>query len=382
MKNNIGFRFKKNSCCGCGVCKNGCPVKAITMKNDSEGFVYPVVEEDKCINCKKCINLCPMINKEFSDNQYDKPLTFAVKHKDNNIRSLSRSGGIFSALTDCVLSCGGIVYGCALDKDFVAHHIRADNHDDRNRMRGSKYVQSEIADIYNYVINDLKNGKSVVYSGTSCQIQAVKNIVPNSLQDNLYTVDIVCHGVPSPLVWKNYLQMCETKYGGKVTGVDFRNKTKYGWKDHVETITIDNVEYDSKVYTNMFYNHLIIRPSCYNCPYKRIIHPGDITIADCWGIDKLCKTFNDDKGVSLVLVNNEKGKIWFDKVVNEVDCISADINKCSQPPFHGNYIIPSNRNKFWKMYKTKGIESVCQVYGKRMKPSLLDKIKRKIKSNR
>ena len=300
---------------------------------------------------------------------------FAVKHKEENVRANSRSGGIFTALSDAVLNEKGIVYGCILNEKFEAKHYRADNYKDRDLMRGSKYIQSDVGIIFQDVAKDLKAGKKVLFSGTSCQIAGLKSFLQKEYE-NLLCVDIVCHGVPSPLVWKEYLKWQERKVG-KIFSVDFRNKKDFGWADHVETLTSENGGVlNSRIFTSLFYGHHILRPSCYKCPYKDITHPGDITIADYWGIDKAAPGFNDNKGVSLVLINNIKGKEIFDNVKEELIIQETNIKDSLQPPLIKPFDEPKGRENFWKYFYKNDFSKVAKKYGT---TSLSTKIKRKLK---
>ena len=294
----------KKRCCGCEVCSDLCNREAITMKMNAEGFVYPIVDSNKCVNCGRCLSVCPILNSKFNNHE---PKAYAAKNIDEGIRMKSRSGGVFPALAERIISMNGTVYGAVFDNDFYVKHVRADNIADCKPMQGSKYIQSRMHGVLNNILTDLSAGKCVMFSGTSCQVQAIKQAVPKKYHDKLFLVDIVCHGVASPLIWKDFIQMIALHNLGKITGVNFRNKNKYGWKAHVETVEVSGVEYDSRVFTNFYYNHLILRPSCYECAYKQYVHPGNITLADFWGIDTAVTGFNDDKGVSLVLVNNERG---------------------------------------------------------------------------
>lgn len=295
------------------------------------------------------------------------PKVYAVKHKDEAVRAASRSGGIFTALSDFILSENGIVYGCVLNEKFEAEHIRAENENDRNRMRGSKYIQSNLGNTFKQVENDLQDGKKVLFSGTSCQIAGLKKFLEKEYK-NLFCVDIVCHGVPSPLVWKKYLAWQEEKQHGKVIGVDFRNKKDFGWSAHVETLTIQKADgskfsVNSEVFKNLFYGHKMLRPCCYKCPYKDIIHPADITIADYWGIDKACPGFNDNKGVSLVLLNNDRGKMWFEKFTDCIEYKLCRIEDSMQPPLKKPFPMPHDRENFWKVFKEKSFDSIVKKYG-------------------
>ena len=314
---------------------------------------------------------------------WKQPKVYAVKHKNEATRAASRSGGIFTALSDQVLSIGGVIYGCVLTDDFNAVHIRAENEEDRNRMRGSKYIQSKLGDTFKSVKADLDAQNSVLFSGTSCQVAGLKKYLGKEY-DNLFCVDIVCHGVPSKKVWDAYLQWQEQKNHSKVASVDFRNKKDFGWRDHVETIRFGNNRTVScKVFTNLFYGHSVLRPSCYECPYKSVMHPSDITIADYWGIEKAAPEFDDNKGVSLVLINNEAGERAFDKVKERLIWKQTKLEESLQPPLKAPFPKPENRDQFWSDFENKPFEYVAKKYGgiglKNASKSLLRKIKRKIK---
>ena len=278
---------------------------------------------------------------------WKQPKVYAVKHKSEETRAASRSGGIFTALSDEVLAKGGVVYGCVLSKDFEAVHARAVDCETRNKMRGSKYIQSKIGDTFRNVKGDLDAGREVIFSGTSCQVAGLKQFLGKDYE-NLLCIDIVCHGVPSPKVWKAYLEWQERKNNSLIQSVDFRNKGKFGWRDHVETLKfLNSKSIDSKVFRSIFYGHAVLRPSCYECPYKSIMHPGDITIAAYWGIEKAAPEFDDNKGVSLVLVNNEHGEESFDEIKNWVIWKETRIEDSMQQPFIAPFPKPDNRAQFW-----------------------------------
>lgn len=303
------------------------------------------------------------------------PNVYAVKHKDESIRAASRSGGIFTALSDIVLENKGVVYGCILTDDFMAVHVRADSFELRNQMRGSKYIQSRLGETLKRVKLDLNMGRKVLFSGTSCQVAGLKNFLGKEYS-TLLCVDIVCHGVPSYIVWKKYLNWWENKIGSKVISVDFRNKKDFGWCDHVETLSFDNGKViNSQIFKNIFYGHLVLRPSCYECPYKSVMHPGDITIADYWGIDKAAPGFNDNKGVSLVLINNTEGKLAFENVRNNLQWKATHIEDSMQTPLKAPFPKPQNRNEFWKDLGAKDFKFIAKKYGGY---GLQNKIQRKI----
>ena len=291
------------------------------------------------------------------------PKVYAVQHKSETVRAASRSGGIFTAVSDWILTQNGIVYGCVLDERFRAVHIRAVRAEDRDRMRESKYIQSRLGETYKSVKEDLIDGRVVLFTGTSCQVSGLKQYLGKEYE-NLLCVDIVCHGVPSPKVWDEYLHWQEKKNKTKVMKVDFRNKTDFGWRAHKETLTFENGKnVSSKVFTTLFYGHSILRPSCYECPYKSVMHPGDITIADYWGIEKAAPEFDDDKGVSLVLVNNEKGESAFETVNGAIRWKETKLEDSMQPPLRAPFPEPDNRASFWEDFASKDFENVAKRYG-------------------
>lgn len=215
-----------------------------------------------------------------------------------------------------------------------------------------------------------------MFSGTSCQVSGLRNFLDNEF-DNLLCVDIVCHGVPSPLVWKKYLEWQEKKARSKTKAVDFRNKQDFGWRDHIETLTMDNENrVSSGIFKNLFYGHNILRPSCYECPFKSIMHPGDITIADYWGIEKAAPEFDDNKGVSLVLVNNEKGMSAFEAVKEALTWKQTRIEDSMQPPLKAPFPKPVEREQFWEDLKNKRFDYVTKKYGG---AGIMNKFKRTLK---
>lgn len=294
---------------------------------------------------------------------WKKPKVFAVQHKDENVRAASRSGGVFTALSNYVLEQEGVVYGCVLTENFEAVHVRATSKYGRDRMRGSKYIQSRMNDTYKNVKHDLEVGRKVLFSGTSCQVAGLKGFLGREYE-NLFCIDIVCHGVPSPKVWNAYLRWKEKKIQSKVKTVDFRNKKDFGWKDHIETLYFENGQtVNSKVFTTLFYGHSILRPCCYECPYKSVMHPGDIAIADYWGIEKAAPEFNDNKGVSLVLIDNEKGNDIFDTIKDQVKWKETRLEDSMQTPLIAPFPEPENRKNFWSDFENRNFDYIAKKYG-------------------
>lgn len=291
------------------------------------------------------------------------PKIYAVRHKDPAVRAASRSGGIFTAVSDHVISEQGVVYGCALTEDLKAVHIRAEKREERDRMRGSKYVQSELGDTFRNVSSDLQAGRTVLFSGTPCQVAGLKGYLGKPY-DNLFCVDIACHGVPSPKVWAAYLRWQEERNGAKIVAADFRNKRDFGWRAHRETLVFDNGKcVSSTVFRNLFYGHAVLRPSCSECPYKSVWHPGDMTIADYWGIEKAAPEFDDDKGVSLVLIHNEAGQRLFDAARGEVEWKQTRMEDSMQPSLEAPFPKPADRDQFWQDFSRNPFGVLAKKYG-------------------
>ncbi len=307
--------------------------------------------------------------------------TYIVKQKDMNSRMKSRSGGVFAAISDAVLEAGGVVYGCALDEEFHAYHRKAETKEERDLFRGSKYVQSDMKDAMKQAMEDLKDGRTVLFSGTPCQIAGMKAICPAAYQDKLLCIDIVCHGVPSPAVWDSYKEYMQKKYHGKITAVDFRNKRNHGWWEHIESVKIHGIEVDSQIYKNLFYEHNVLRECCYECPYKSLERQGDITIADAWGIAKAAPDFDDNHGVSLVLSNTCKGQEWLEKAFEDCDYRECDIADYMQEPFIRSFPKPDNYEEFWQDYFSKDFDKIVKdKYEDSLKMHLKWRIKRMVKA--
>ncbi len=323
---------------------------------------------------------------------FDDPVVFAAKYNDEE-RVRSQSGGLFAVMSDVILENGGAVYGCVFDKDFQAVHIRAVTKEERNSMRYSKYVQSNMLSVMHEVEDDLLYGREVLFSGTSCQVSGLKSYIgfkDKNLLENLYCVDVVCHGVPSPMVWRDYLLWESNRVGSGITAVLCRNKQKYGWHSHVTTIQFDNgSKVESRVFPRIFYGHNALRPACSKCPYKSTIHPGDVTIGDYWGIEKAAPDFEDDKGVSIVLINNQKGMDLFDRCRIRLRYKKTSIKDSMQTPLMRPYDPPKTRERFWKDYSNHKFLFIAKKYGsyglfasvKRKMRSMARRVKRKLIRN-
>ena len=333
----------KKDCCGCHACASICAKHSITMQADEEGFLYPVVDKDTCTDCGLCEKVCPVINQS----EPCKPLkVYAAKNKNEEIRRQSSSGGIFTLLAEKVIAEDGIVFGARFDEEWNVIHSWTDTIEGIAAFRGSKYVQSTIGDTYRETKDFLKQGRKVLFSGTPCQIAGLKKYLRKEY-DNLLTVDVVCHGVPSPLVWHTYLKETHEQLRAKrgvgkntvplymgelpvITGISFRDKTngwkKYGFKicytalkaaensvsKSANIVNSEITPFNEDIFMKGFLKNLYLRPSCYQCMARQGKSGADIAIADYWGIQRIHPELDDDKGVNLVLINTQKGQTYFD----------------------------------------------------------------------
>ena len=319
--------INKKKCCGCTACLHICPVKCIKMQEDDEGFLYPSVDKEKCIHCHKCEKVCPIQNI-INDNTETE--TYVGYSKNEEIRKQSSSGGMFSVVAEWILRQNGAVFGAAFDENFEVCHIAVETETELSKLRGSKYVQSNLLDVYPQVLQYLENGRKVLFSGTACQIAGLKKYLNNDYE-NLYTVDVLCHGVPSPKIWKMYLKDKQRKYNSSIEKIEFRNK-KNGWKNFsVNMEFCDNQRYCVNFYEDsfmrMFLDNIDLRPSCYNCRYKGFPRMSDMTVGDSWGIENYMPDMDDDKGTSVILVHSSKGKQLLEAVKESINLRDTSLDK-------------------------------------------------------
>lgn len=354
----------KKNCSGCTACANICPTKAITMKSDSEGFVYPSIEEKLCIDCCLCDKVCPFHEKyERCQNAYDEPKYIVAIHNNKDIRRTSRSGGAFMAFSEYILKQGGIVYGVALDSDCSAVHIKVSSSDKLKLLQGSKYVQSDKKDVFSKVRSDLLQGNPVLFSGTPCEVSGLLSYLKtsNTNTERLYTCDIICHGTPSPLMWKENIKLISKKLGKLPERVDFRDK-KFGWRSHIESYHSGNKKIYSNVFTTLFYKHLFLRPACSNCQYCNRLRSGDITLADAWGVEKVNKALADNRGASLLLINSDKGKELFQECNSDLTWFPIVLDQFRQPNLEHPSTESPIREKFWQDYRQYQYKYVSRKY--------------------
>lgn len=340
---------RKEDCCGCNACAQKCPNHCISMVEDKEGFLYPMVDESQCVECGLCERICPIKNHEHS--------VFPIKvlaayNKDTGIRESSSSGGIFTLLAEKVIAENGVVFGVAFNERWEAVLDYTETKEGVAAFRGCKYVQAEVGNAFIQCEHFLKAGRKVLFSGTPCQITALKRFLVHEYE-NLLTVDVVCHGVPSPMIWHKYLQaMVQSQAREIVRGkyhkspppviksIKFRDKSE-GWKKYhfvlelvappsanqssVSSCGRISEEHGKNLFMRAFISDLILRPSCYSCPFRGKPHPAaDISIGDFWGVQDIRPDLDDDKGVSIIILNTQKGESYLpmDNIVTAEVCLA------------------------------------------------------------
>lgn len=370
-----------SKCCGCTACASICAHDAITMQPDALGFLYPMVDKEKCVDCGLCEKVCAFNDHYDTSLNLPKPDAYAARHKDMKEVETSRSGAAFIAISDYILENGGVVYGAGYADHFRVVHKRATTKEERDEFKGSKYVQSDLDHVFRHVKKDLKDGLTVLFSGTPCQTAGLNSYIGKKLREHLILVDIVCHGVPGPYLWRDYLAYLEKKQGDRICWVNFRDKQKYGWTAHHETFKF--VKGGGKMsFTFLFYQHIMFRHSCGKCPYTNTKRPSDITIADFWGWEKTDPNINaDDKGVSLILVNTEKGRKIFEAVKDRMTVIPAKLEDCMQANLQHPSLIHPRRMEFEQDYQRKGFDYVINKnYNRGLKYAIIENYRSLIKS--
>lgn len=336
----------KKECCGCWACYNVCPRHCIGMKEDEEGFRYPVVETSLCIDCGLCEKVCPVIHADKTDAPH-KQQGFLVQHKDEEIRKESTSGGAFTAIASWIIRQGGIVYGAGYRKEtFIVEHQGVETEQDLSIFRNSKYVQSNVGDTFRQALEQLKAGRWVCFSGTPCQIEGFRNFLRNREYEKLVCVDLVCHGIPSPRILTRYIEAQQTLIGGEFTNVLFRDKF-YGY--HYSSFSIYNKErdkdyhkgVDSNAYLRAFFNNLSDRPSCYDCRFKKRYRKSDLTLWDCFPIEKFTKQM-DGKGTTRVLVQSDKGEMIMNAIRDELRTVRVEPDKLVKDVREMFHSVPMN----------------------------------------
>ena len=319
--------LNKKACVGCEACAQKCPSKSIEMKKDAEGFYYPIIDDSICTNCALCESVCPIIQS--LNVNYN--ITNAYVAYDYSVDRLnSSSGGVFAVLAHAILINNGIVFGAQWKDDWTAEHIEIRTHNDLLKLRGSKYIQSRIENTYIQAEKYLKEGRKVLFSGTGCQIAGLKLYLGKEY-DDLFTIDVFCHGVPSINVWKAYLIYLEKQKKAKVESVNLRYKEIAGWEKYETLISLGNGETvrqpaSDDPFMRLFLSNGCLRPSCYKCRFKNIHRCSDISLGDAWGINLYCPEMNDNKGISAVLIHSPKGQFLFEYIEKQLCSKKVDVN--------------------------------------------------------
>lgn len=349
-------------CTGCNACVNICSKAAITMVYEEDGFLYPVIEASRCIGCGACCKVCAASGEYIKEKDTYLKVVAAV-HSEPDERNHSQSGGLFFALAEQVIAEAGVVYGASYEQEFKVCHSRAETLEEVQRQRGSKYVQSSTGMTFRQVEADLQAGRKVLYSGTSCQIAGLLSFlkVKHCKQDNLVTVDLVCHGVPSPLVFQKYLGFLERIWNSKLISVNLRNK-KFGWHSCEETYRDrNNKNYQIHLWRELYFANYMLRPSCEKCSYATTDKPADITIGDYWNIENIYDNFyNDNKGISLGIIRSEKAWNLFEK--SKVIYKETRLDECLQPRLKAPSKLCRQSKAFWSDYYRMDFKDLMKKY--------------------
>lgn len=358
----------KSQCCGCEACSQRCPQACITMQEDERGFRYPVVDQDACIDCHLCEQVCPCLNKP---EEKETLACFAAIHPDGEIRHSSSSGGIFTLLADRVINNGGVVFGARFNEKWEVVHDYTESVDSLSAFRGSKYVQSVIGKSYIQSEEFLKQGREVLFTGTPCQIAGLKLFLRKDYP-NLIAVEVACHGVPSPGVWRNYLQAQKN-----VAEVNFRDKST-GWRNYSVLIGRKKRHHDDDDYMICYLTNHTIRESCFACPSKQGKSGADILMADLWGIKALPSLQDDNKGTSAILVYSSRGLGLLKQCGIDFTDVDADTVIKYNPSIRDCAHRPDDYDLFWKKY-VKAPKWILKRYGSMSFSKMLLRFKRIIR---
>lgn len=354
---------KKTDCCGCTACEHSCPKHCISMKSDAEGFLYPSVDLEVCIDCGKCERVCPVAN-QYAPNIPE--YCIAAINNNEETRFHSSSGGMFSLLAEKIINSGGIVFGVIFDEKWDVIHSSAESLEQLTHMRGSKYIQSALGDTYLKVKCELLKGRPVMFTGTQCQVSGLNHFLGKSYS-NLVTIEIICHGVPSPATWQSYRPVLKHSFR-------FRDK-RNGW-------TASCISYDSKFISHLedtfmqsFFCKLNIRPSCYACPAKNGRSGADITLGDFWGIQNIAPEFYDNKGTSLVIVHTQKGQALIDSLDFKRISLPYDKGLAGNPSLSHSVEPDINRDFFFQQFKKYGFASAWE---RTISSNVINRVRRKL----
>ncbi len=375
---------RKEDCCGCNACGDICPKKAISFYVDEEGFWYPEIDMEKCVDCGLCNKVCPVENRCPSiDDNAEAPECYAAEHKSMEVVFSSTTGGMFTALADVMYGDGGYVGGAVHNDDFSVSHFISKNREDLQKLRRSKDLQSNAEGFYSKVQSLLDANNGILVCGVPCQIAGLKNYLGRDYE-NLITVDLVCAGVNSPKVWAKYLSYIEELNGSKIVWTENKSK-EYGWDRLTQKFVFENGEeyFDTKK-TSLFTqgyieSHLYCRPSCYDCRFKGFPRVADITIGDFWGITRHSSNHGTNMGTSLVLVNSEKGKKYFENVKRRINHERAPLEWAvsGNPALMGSIsVLSGQRKEFFEDLNHLKFDEVVKKYSVQRKKTIKDNLKK------
>lgn len=374
---------EESQCTGCGTCYSVCSHEAITMQFDAEGFEYPVINQNVCVDCGLCQASCPVVNYNYDKRiKYsDVQIGYAARNKNLEQRLISSSGSIFPVLAEYIIDKGGIVVGVAYDEQFNTRHLIVDKIEDLPKLQGSKYLQCTADNItFKYIRNELNYGRLVLYSAMACQVEGLKAYLRKAYE-NLYTIDLICMGIPSSKVWQTYLKTFFT--AEKIFHVNFKEKS-IGWNSFCFHIETDKRTFKEKGMKNLYLQSMFrtwnMRPSCFNCPFKKEKRISDFTIADCWGANKLVPQIDDNRGLSSVIVHSKKGIALWKQVEDKLETVKISIEEIAK----GNSNLISNKQKagdrerfYYLLRKTpkNAFLKLCSVHNETFSRRVLHKIK-------
>lgn len=357
--------IEKDKCTGCMACRSICPVNAIKIKRDCNGFQYPKIDKEICIDCKLCEKICPVKNKV--EQNEDNVIAYYCKNKDEGIRMESSSGGIFSLIAEWILNEKGVVFGAKFNRKFEVVHDYILRVDELGIFRGSKYLQSKIGNTYKRVKQFLEEDRKVLFTGTPCQIEGLMSYLKKDYK-NLYTQDFICHGVPSLKVWKKYLEYKRKNTQEILKNVNFRRKDLLGWSNFQMNYKYlnseENIHHDEDPYMNLFLRNFDLRESCYNCAFKQIKRKADVTLADCWGINEINPEFNDEKGISVIIIHSKKGQEILEKIKQNIEFSRINIQDIitHNSPICKSVCYNNKREEFFKTLNKEEFETIIRKF--------------------
>ena len=366
----------RSECTGCNACVTICPKACIQMKEDKEGFLQPVIDTKSCIKCHKCERVCPVLTPESGEEVFETK-AYAVYNPNDEVRKKSSSGGVFYTLAEWILKQGGVVFGARFDDKWEVTHDYTETLEGLVPFMGSKYVQSRIGDAYKRAKVFLEKGRWVLFSGTPCQLGGLRTFLGREY-DRLLQVDIICYGVPSPGVWRTYIKERQ-KRNGEIKSISFRDKRE-GWRHShfVVSYDLDHEELDG-LFMKGFSYKAYLRECCYECGFRRYHRNSDLTIADYWGVHKLCEEMFDDKGTSIVFSHSSKGVFALNAISDSLIIKpQTKQNAIEYNPFMVKaHSITDKRDRFFRMYRlTSSFEKSSFVI---IKDSLRSRVGRRLK---